>query len=93
MRLKTILLSLIAFIYLAMASSATNRVTVNNLRCEYLEEPLGVDVPDQRFTWTCTSKEFSQASYQINIATTPKLLKQNKADVWNSEKIQSSIYY
>lgn len=90
MRLKTILLSLVAIVNLTIASSATNRVTVNSLRCEYLEEPLGVDVPDPRFTWTYTGKDFSQASCQINIATTPELLKQNKADVWNSEKIQSS---
>lgn len=49
-----------------------------------------VDVPAPRFTWSYIGKDFSQASCQIDIATTPELLKQNKADVWNSEKTQSA---
>ena len=64
---------------------------VSNLRCEYLSNPVGLDTPSPRFTWNLDSKkEVMQKAYQISVASTPELLSLGKADVWKSEKVESS---
>lgn len=62
------------------------------LKCEYMENPIGLDTPRPRFTWAFASGEtnFKQKKYQLLIATTPQLIQQGKPDLWDSGIIQSS---
>lgn len=61
-----------------------------DLRCEYIIEPIGIDIPMPRFTWHVSSKsKFTQYKYKIDIATTKQLLSDNKADAWQSGFIDS----
>ncbi len=63
----------------------------SNLRCEYLSNPLGIDVRQPRFYWVLnhTERGEKQSAYQILIATHPELLNQDKGDQWDSGKVAS----
>ena len=58
------------------------------LRCEYLDNPLGIDSAAPRLSWQNDSAErnWKQAAYQILVSTT----RGGKGDVWNSGKQNSS---
>jgi alpha-L-rhamnosidase len=42
-----------------------------NLRCEYLEDPIGLDTPNPRFSWCLAHNERNQkqSAYQIIVAS------------------------
>jgi len=62
-----------------------------NLRCEYLKNPVGIDVRQPRFAWVDrhTERGQMQSAYQVLVATSPELLAQNKGDQWDSGKTAS----
>lgn len=62
-----------------------------NLRCEYLSNPLGIDVVRPRFSWVLDHSERgeSQSAYQVLVATRPELLDKDQGDQWDSGKVQS----
>lgn len=61
------------------------------LRCEFLSDPLGIDVLQPRLSWVMASsgRGERQTAYEIMVASTEALLKAGKADLWNSGKIES----
>src|SRR5512140_162112 len=61
------------------------------LRCEYLEEPLGIQDEAPRLSWIVESSERgqSQTAYQVLVASTEDVLEHEKGDLWDSEKVQS----
>ncbi|GHV50858.1 alpha-rhamnosidase [Bacteroidia bacterium] len=64
------------------------------MQCEYLTDPLGIDVELPRFSWKIPDSDNlrgqKQTGYQILIASTQALLDQNQGDIWNSGKVASS---
>lgn len=66
-------------------------VISTNLRCEYLTNPLGIDVATPRLSWTLSSNRRGemQTAYQILVASSQKLLKEDKGDLWDSGKVSS----
>ncbi|MGA2625027.1 MAG: glycoside hydrolase family 78 protein [Bacteroidota bacterium] len=62
-----------------------------DLRCEFLRDPLGIDVLQPRLSWVMASgsRGERQTAYQIMVASTEALLKAGNADLWNSDKIES----
>ncbi|HSW00876.1 MAG TPA: glycoside hydrolase family 78 protein [Sedimentisphaerales bacterium] len=66
-------------------------VRVTDLRCEYLVNPLGVDVARPRLSWKLESRWRGQrqTAYQILVAGTEKMLKDDRADLWDSGKVAS----
>ena len=71
-------------------SAAANKV-VNNLTCEYLQNPLGIDVPDPRLSWKLSSGHRGevQTAYQILVASSKDALVADKGDLWDSGKVMS----
>ena len=69
-------------------------VTVSGLRCEYLADPLGIDVQTPRLTWKISDTNHTrgqkQTGYQVLVASSPALLEQGRADVWDSGQVLSS---
>ena len=67
------------------------RLTVENLRCEYLTAPLGMDVAKPRLSWILRSADRGQkqTAYQILVASTPDLLASDRGDLWDSGKVSS----
>ncbi|GGH60453.1 alpha-L-rhamnosidase [Filimonas zeae] len=70
---------------------ATAQVQVVQLRCEMLENPLGIDATTPRLSWQLTSRErdVKQVAYEITVASTPQKLAAGVGDVWQSGKINS----
>ena len=68
---------------------ATTRLT--RLRCEYLTEPLGIDVTHPRLSWEIEApgRGVMQTAYQVLVASTPQKLTQGEADLWNSGRMSS----
>ena len=64
-------------------------VTAANPRCEYLTDPLGIDVPNPRLSWVVESLQRGekQTAYQILVAGTPELLARDQGDRWDSGKV------
>ncbi|MDD5707450.1 MAG: alpha-L-rhamnosidase N-terminal domain-containing protein [Kiritimatiellae bacterium] len=61
------------------------------LRCEYLVNPLGIDVLQPRLSWIVESDENGQAqsAYQITAATSAASLAAGRPDLWDSGKVVS----
>ena len=74
--------------------SATASITPTGLRCEYLTSPLGIDVKKPRLSWKLKATEQkargqAQRAYRILVASSEKLLAQNRGDLWDSGEIKS----
>ncbi|OVE74180.1 hypothetical protein BVX94_01350 [bacterium B17] len=77
-------------------TAALAKVSVTDLRCEDLVDPLGIDVAKPNLSWRMEARGQGsgvrgqmQTAYQILCATDPKLLKAGKADLWDSGKVKS----
>ena len=60
----------------------------DDLRCEYSVNPLCMDNPHPRLSWVMCSdvQEDRQTAYRILVASSPELLKEGKADCWDTGK-------
>lgn len=63
-----------------------------DLRCEGLDNPLGVDCKAPRLSWRLTSEDrgIRQSAYQILCASRSDFLDESEADYWNSGRIEGS---
>ena len=77
-----------AIIILAPASFAAPV----HLRCEYLENPLGIDAATPHLSWQSdnTERNWKQSAYEILVASDEANLRPGKADVWDSGKVDST---
>ena len=68
-----------------MAAAAT--LTPTRLRCEYLVNPIGIDVASPRLYWVVESKQRAQlqGAYRIVVSSSPS----GSGDLWDSGKISS----
>ena len=82
------------FCWLAMAFAILScgpSFEVYDLRCEGLDEPLGIDSPDPHFSWKISSSQpMDQVAYEIQVASSLSALKAGKADLWSSGKVVSN---
>ena len=64
---------------------------INQLYCERLDNPLGLDVAHPLLSWTLESDTRSQkqTAYQILVASSSEALKNDQADHWDSGKVSS----
>jgi len=62
------------------------------LRCEYLVDPLGIDVGRPRLSWTLESgqRAQTQTAYQILVANSQDALKTDRGDLWDSGKVSTN---
>ena len=92
LRLRVSLLASLVLLACGLGlSPALAKVTVQNLRCEYLANPLGIDTPQPRLSWVLESGERgqTQTAYQVLVASTEAQLKEGRADLWDSGKVLS----
>ncbi len=86
----TICLTLIAMCTLHTLP-AFARVDVVNLRCEYRSNPVGIDVTQPRLSWQLHSDQrgVRQSAYQILVAGSPQLLKEDQGELWDTGRVES----
>jgi alpha-L-rhamnosidase len=75
----------------ALYGADSAEVLVENPRCEYLVNPLGIDETMPRLSWTLASKTRGarQTAYQILAASSAELLAKDQGDLWDSGKVES----
>lgn len=63
-----------------------------HLRCESLENPLGIDAEKPSLSWQSdnTERNWRQSAYELLVASRPSLLAHGKADIWDSGRQPSS---
>ncbi len=69
----------------------TAALTPTRLRCEYLMNPLGIDVARPRLNWTLRSARRAQrqSAYQILVASSEEGLRAGQGDLWDSGRVES----
>lgn len=69
-----------------------SQVSITNLKCEYLNNPLGIDESHPRFTWQIESSipDYSQMAYEIAMGTSEADIITGRGDTWNSGVVKSS---
>lgn len=91
-RLLVVLLALVPGAALPSGSSAGKTVfSARELRCEYLFDPLGIDVLKPRLSWVLSPVENvnGQKAYRILVASASEILKRDQGDLWDSGRIVS----
>jgi len=90
--MKPVLITLFAVIFLLFGCTGKEILKVYNLKCENLQNPLGIDKSAPRLSWKINShiNGTEQKAYQVLVASVPSQLKEGKADFWDSGKIESS---
>ncbi|HWS01123.1 MAG TPA: family 78 glycoside hydrolase catalytic domain, partial [Prolixibacteraceae bacterium] len=65
---------------------------VQNLRCEYLVNPLGVEAKAPRLSWVIKSERRGdlQTAYQLLVSSSNEKLTRDQGDIWDSGKIGSA---
>ena len=66
-------------------------MTIQDLRCENVQNPMGVETQTPRLSWKLASslRGEKQAKYQVLVASSPELLGRNQGDLWNSGVVAS----
>ena len=69
------------------------QVSVKNLKCEYLENPIGIDETHPRFTWQMELHKPGncQSAYELVVGTTETDVASGSGDVWESGVVESSV--
>ncbi len=93
-RLSSILGS-ISIAALVAASAQAASIRVYDLRCEYLRDPVGVDVRSPRLSWKLfpsdpAARGQRQTGYRILVASSRANLERELGDLWDSGRVASS---
>ena len=82
--------TLILFLVMCL-TGASKLMAVDNLRCEMVTDPMGIDITTPRLSWELNDKgrNVMQTSYRILVASTMDKLKPGKADLWDSGEVSS----
>jgi len=72
-------------------AQARTEFAVQNLRCEYLSNPLGIDVQKPRLSWMLNPAPNvrGQSAYRVLVASAPEILGQDRGDLWDSGRVTS----
>lgn len=84
-------LLLVCFLLLAFHSLFAQKLKVENLQCEYLSNPLGVESAAPKLSWHIIAAERNtiQTAYRILVSDNPASLKNNMGNTWDSKKVLS----
>ncbi|HEY3281613.1 MAG TPA: glycoside hydrolase family 78 protein [Armatimonadota bacterium] len=75
-----------------MGSAAWAALAPGYLRCEFRQNPLGIDVTQPRLSWELQSAQRAekQTAYQIRVASSLERLLSGRVDLWDSGRVASS---
>ncbi|MCX8156692.1 MAG: glycoside hydrolase family 78 protein [Verrucomicrobiae bacterium] len=77
--------------WLASVSWLSAALVPQNLRCEYLENPVAVETTRPRLSWEVSSaaRGQSQTAYRVLVASSARKLAEDMGDLWDSGKVAS----
>ncbi|HEY6447455.1 MAG TPA: family 78 glycoside hydrolase catalytic domain [Acidobacteriaceae bacterium] len=75
----------------ATAFAAPPQLPPGHLRCEELENPLGIDTPQPRLSWQLVDPHAGalQTAYEIQVASSREQLLAGHANIWDSGRVES----
>jgi len=76
----------------SLSDSGARELTPAYLRCEYRVDPLGMDETSPRLSWIVESdgRNQRQTSYRILVASSPGILSEDRGDLWDTDRVESS---
>jgi len=82
---------LFLFVILFSCSEKENNIAVNSLECEYLTDPLGIDVPVPLLSWKMEANhdDVKQKAYRILVSSSEEKLRNDIGDMWDSDTVHS----
>ena len=88
------LLSPFFLFVLISCSGDSSEIYLSSLKCEYLSNPLAVESLNPRLSWKIETDDenaynVKQEAYQVLVASSVEKLSEDKADLWNSGKLES----
>src|SRR5690349_8447318 len=86
------LLSYILFSFISCLVFGASPLSPGRLFCEYIVNPVGIDVATPRLSWTLVSASRNQVqtAYEIIVGENSRALSQPRDASWQSGKISSS---
>lgn len=75
----------------AIVTETASELTVTELRCDGMVDPLGVDSAPPRFSWQLRGQGRSQrqSGWQVLVARSPETLLNDSGDMWDSGRVNS----
>ena len=88
----TIKLLIICSLAIVSTNSFSQPLALANLRCEYRQNPIGVDVSHPKLSWELQSGQRGvlQTAYRILVSEDSLMLLKNIGSTWDSKKITTS---
>jgi alpha-L-rhamnosidase len=83
---------LMCFLFSCQEQNNGSVLRVKKMRCEYLDNPLGIDQPSPRLSWQISGlgvRGEKQTAYHIRVASSLDKLEKGKPDLWDSEQVSS----
>ena len=89
---RSVIVAAIIVIATTMGCTSKSALRVDDLKCENLTDPLGVNTSVPQFSWINSSSEqgAAQTAYQILVASDMDILDDKNSNYWNSGKTLSS---
>lgn len=88
--IRTVSLAIACFLSIQLSLAAP--LEPGRLTCEYIENPLGIDIAKPRFSWTFTTQARNQfqSAYELLVSDDLKAIQQGKGTVWSTGKINTA---
>ena len=79
------------FFFFTPTANAAGALKATHLQCEYLTDPLGLDIVKPRLSWIVesTQRNQKQTAYRVLVAADTDQLAKDKGDLWDSGKVAS----
>lgn len=89
--MKKTVLFFVSFLFLSILNAQNSFCKIENLNCDHLANPIGIDNPNPRLSWRLydTRKGAKQTAYQVIVDTDSLSVADGKGNTWNTQKIQS----
>ncbi len=87
-----IFVALLYFAATPRAFAAAPAFAAADLRCEYLTNAIGIDIPQPRLSWVMESRQRAQTqtAYQILVSTNEAQLKLDHGDLWDTGRVATN---
>ena len=81
----------ILLLFFFSCSNYDDKISIVKLKCEYLKNPIGIDIITPRLSWEIKSNlnNVNQKGYHILVASSLDKLNNEIGDLWDSEKVIS----
>ena len=92
-KLLYVIICIVAITFLLQACAEEAKIELKNLRCEFMENPIGIDVEKPSLSWEieADARGIKQTGYHILVASSLEKLNANEGDLWDSGLIRSDL--